>query len=77
MLNHEQTKQLKKNLVRDTKDTKSTSVALVSKSIPSATKSSVTITELDTSDSECLSKDDSADFVESFALLTNTFRRFA
>jgi hypothetical protein len=77
MLNHEQTKQLKKNLVRDTKDTKSTSVALISESIPSVPKSSVVITELDPSDPEYLSDIDSADLDESLALLTNTFRRFA
>ena len=52
MLNHEQTIKLKKNLIRDTKDSKSTYIALVSKSIPSATPSSVTITKLDLSDSE-------------------------
>ena len=77
VLNHEQTKQLKKNLIRDTKDSKSASVALISESIPSVPKSSVTIIELDHSDSECLSDNDSADFDESLALLTNTFRRFA
>ena len=68
---------LKKNLIRDTKDSKSTSVALVSESIPSATKSSVIITELDPSNPECLSEDDSTDFDESLALLTKNFRRFA
>ena len=77
MLNHEQTKQLKKNLIRDTKDSKRTSVSLISESIPSVPKSSVTIIELDPSDSECLSYNNSADFDESLALLTNTFRRFA
>ena len=77
MLNHEQTKQLKKNLVRDTKDTKSTSVALIFESIPSVPKSLVVITELDPFDSECLSENDSAELDESIALLTNTFRRFA
>ncbi|KAJ9564972.1 hypothetical protein OSB04_000938 [Centaurea solstitialis] len=47
LLNREQQKKLKKNLIRDTKDTKSNSVALVSDSVPTvATPSSVTITEL-------------------------------
>ena len=41
MLNHEQTTQLKKNLVRDSKDTKSASVGLVSESIPSVPRSSI------------------------------------
>ena len=50
---------------------------LVSESIPSVPKSSVVITELDPSDSECLSDIDSTDLDESLALLTNTFRRFA
>jgi len=77
MLNHEQSKMLKKNLIRDTKDSKNTFVALVSESIPSATKSSVTITELEPSDSDFLSNNDSAVFDESLALLANTFRRFA
>ena len=67
---------LKKNLVRDTKDSKSTSVVLLYESVPSVPKSLVVITELDPSDSECLSENDSADLDESIALLTNTFRRF-
>ena len=75
MLNHEQSIQLKKNLIRDAKDSKSTFVALVSESLPSATHTfSVVITELDDTNFEDLSD---ADFDESLALLTNTFRRFA
>ena len=74
ILNHEQSGQLKKNLIRDVKDSKSTFVALISESPPSATTSSVVITELDDPNSEDLSD---ADFDESLALLTNTFRRFA
>ena len=74
MLNHEQSIQLKKNLIRDAKDSKSTSVALVSESLPLAPRtSSVVITELDNTNSEDFSE---ADFDESLALLTNTFRRF-
>ncbi|KAJ9541694.1 hypothetical protein OSB04_028200 [Centaurea solstitialis] len=53
LLNREQQKKLKKNLIRDTKDSKSTSIAMVSDSVPSvATPSSVTITELESSDSD-------------------------
>ena len=74
MLNHQQTKQMKKNLIRNTKDSKITSVALVFESIPLVPKSSVVITELDPSDSEYPSENDSADLDESLALLTNTFR---
>ena len=73
-LNHEQSLQPKKNLIRDDRDSKSTSVALVSESPPSATTSSVIITELDDRNSEDFSD---ADFDESLTLLTNTFRRFA
>ncbi|KAJ9566817.1 LOW QUALITY PROTEIN: hypothetical protein OSB04_002783 [Centaurea solstitialis] len=57
LLNREQQKKLKKNLIRDIKDTKSNSVALVSDSVPTvATPSSVTITELESSDSDILPK---------------------
>ena len=67
MLNHEQIIQLKKNLIRDAKDSKSTSVALVSESLPLATRtSSVVITELDDTNSEDLLD---ADFDESLAFL--------
>ena len=62
MLNHEQCLQLKKNLIRDVKDSKR------------ATTSYVVITELNDSNSEDLLD---ADFDESLALLTNSFRRFA
>ena len=41
MLNHEQSLQLKKNVIGDVKDSKSTPVALISKSSPSVTTSSV------------------------------------
>ena len=71
MVNHEQSIQLKKNLIKDVKDSKSTPVAFISESFPSATTSSV-VTELDDPNSEDLSD---ANFDESLALLTNTFRR--
>ncbi|KAJ9557496.1 hypothetical protein OSB04_012110 [Centaurea solstitialis] len=75
LLNREQQKKLKKNLIRDTKDTKSNTVALVSDSVPTvATPSSVTITELESSDSD-MSED--PDFNESLALLTRSFKKFA
>ncbi|KAJ9536321.1 hypothetical protein OSB04_un000501 [Centaurea solstitialis] len=76
LLNREQQKKLKKNLIRDTKDSKSTSVALVSDSVPpvAAASSSVTITEIESSDSE-MSED--PDFNEPLALLTKSFKRFA
>ncbi|KAJ9535241.1 LOW QUALITY PROTEIN: hypothetical protein OSB04_un001670 [Centaurea solstitialis] len=75
LLNREQQKKLKKNLIRDTKDTKSNSVALVSDSVPTvATPSSVTITELESCDSD-MSED--PEFNESLALLTRSFKKFA
>ncbi|KAJ9536231.1 hypothetical protein OSB04_un000597 [Centaurea solstitialis] len=75
LLNREQQKKLKKNLIRDSKDTKSNSVALVSDSVPTvATPSSVTITELEYSDSD-MSED--PEFNESLALLTRSFKKFA
>ncbi|KAJ9552774.1 hypothetical protein OSB04_016819 [Centaurea solstitialis] len=75
LLNREQQKKLKKNLIRDTKDTKSNTVALVSDSVPTvATPSSVTITELESSDSD-MSED--PEFNESLALLTRSFKKFA
>ncbi|KAJ9556551.1 hypothetical protein OSB04_011165 [Centaurea solstitialis] len=76
LLNREQQKKLKKNLIRDTKDSKSTSVALVFDSVPTvATSSSVTITELESSDSDM--SDSDPDFNESLALLTRSFKMFA
>ncbi|KAJ9565794.1 hypothetical protein OSB04_001760 [Centaurea solstitialis] len=76
LLNREQQKKLKKNLIRDTKDSKSTFVALVSDSVPTvATPSSVTITELESSDSDM--SDSDPDFNESLALLTCSFKKFA
>ncbi|KAJ9556735.1 hypothetical protein OSB04_011349 [Centaurea solstitialis] len=78
MLNHEQTKSLKTNLIRDTKDdAKGTSLALFSDtSQPSQTPvSTVTITEIDDSDSDPIS-DNEADFNESLALLTKHFKKF-
>ncbi|KAJ9546418.1 hypothetical protein OSB04_018961 [Centaurea solstitialis] len=76
LLNREQQKKLKKNLIRDTKDSKSTSVALVSDSVPTvATPSSVTITELESSESDM--SDSDPDFNESLALLTRSFKKFA
>ncbi|KAJ9539198.1 hypothetical protein OSB04_031931 [Centaurea solstitialis] len=75
LLNREQQKKLKKNLIRDSKDTKSNSIALVSDSVPTvATPSSVTITELESSDSD-MSED--PEFNESLALLTRSFKKFA
>ncbi|KAJ9557303.1 hypothetical protein OSB04_011917 [Centaurea solstitialis] len=76
LLNREQQKKLKKNLIRDSKESKSTSVALVSDSVPpvAATSSSVTITELESSDSD-MSED--PEFNESLALLTRSFKKFA
>ncbi|KAJ9561348.1 hypothetical protein OSB04_006508 [Centaurea solstitialis] len=76
LLNREQQKKLKKNLIRDSKESKSTSVALVSDSVPpvAASSSSVTITELESSDSD-MSED--PEFNESLALLTRSFKKFA
>ncbi|KAJ9560830.1 hypothetical protein OSB04_005990 [Centaurea solstitialis] len=75
LLNQEQQKKLKKNLIRDTKDSKSTSVALVSDSVPTvATPSSVTITELESSESDM--SDSDPDFNESLALLTRSFKKY-
>ncbi|KAJ9557467.1 hypothetical protein OSB04_012081 [Centaurea solstitialis] len=75
LLNREQQKKLKKNLIRDTKEPKSNTVALVSDSVtPVATSSSVTITELESSDSD-MSED--PEFNESLALLTRSFKKFA
>ncbi|KAJ9536069.1 hypothetical protein OSB04_un000772 [Centaurea solstitialis] len=74
LLNREQQKKLKKNLIRDTKDSKSTSLALVSDSVPPvATPSSVTITEIESSDSE---SSEDPDFNESLALLTRSFKKY-
>ncbi|KAJ9558388.1 LOW QUALITY PROTEIN: hypothetical protein OSB04_013002 [Centaurea solstitialis] len=75
LLNREQQKKLKKNLIRDTKDSKSTSVALVSDSVPpvATPSSSVTITEIESSDSD-MSED--PDFNESLALLTRSFKKY-
>ncbi|KAJ9552804.1 hypothetical protein OSB04_016849 [Centaurea solstitialis] len=78
MLNHEQTKSLKTNLIRDTKDAANgTSLALISDaSQPSQTPvSTMTITEIDDSDSDLVS-DNEADFNESLALLSKHFERF-
>ncbi|KAJ9541528.1 hypothetical protein OSB04_028034 [Centaurea solstitialis] len=77
LLNREQQKKLKKNLIRDSKESKSTSVALVSDSVPpvaASSSSSVTITELESSDSD-MSED--PEFNESLALLTRSFKKFA
>ncbi|KAJ9566213.1 hypothetical protein OSB04_002179 [Centaurea solstitialis] len=78
MLNHEQTKSLKTNLIRDTKDAaKGTSLALISDAPqPSQTPVSiVTITEIDDSDSDLVS-DNETDFNESLALLSKHFKKF-
>ncbi|KAI3707057.1 hypothetical protein L6452_25245 [Arctium lappa] len=76
LLNYEQSNLLKKNLVKDSKDSKSTPVALVSSEIIPFQRSTLTITELD-SESEDLSDPDLSEFDESLALLTNSFKRFA
>ncbi|KAJ9554117.1 hypothetical protein OSB04_018162 [Centaurea solstitialis] len=74
LLNREQQKKLKKNLIRDTKEPKSNTVALVSDSVTPVATSSVTITELESSDSD-MSEDPK--FNESLALLTRSFKKFA
>ncbi|KAJ9560541.1 hypothetical protein OSB04_005701 [Centaurea solstitialis] len=78
MLNHEQTKSLKTNLIRDTKDAaKGTSLALISDA-PQPSQppvSTVTITEIDDSDSDLVS-DNEIDFNESLALLSKHFKKF-
>ncbi|KAJ9567001.1 hypothetical protein OSB04_002967 [Centaurea solstitialis] len=76
LLNREQQKKLTKNLIRDTKEAKSTSLALVSDSVPPVATSLVTITELESFDSEDISESD-PDFNESLALLSHTFRKYA
>ncbi|KAJ9558484.1 hypothetical protein OSB04_013098 [Centaurea solstitialis] len=78
MLNHEQTKSLKTNLIRDTKDAaKGTSLALISDAPqPSQTPvSTVTITEINDSDSDLVS-DNEIDFNESLALLSKHLKKF-
>ncbi|KAI3697975.1 hypothetical protein L6452_31082 [Arctium lappa] len=74
--NYEQSNLLKKNLVKDSKDSKSTPFALVSSEIIPSQRSTLTITELD-SESEDLSDPDLSEFDESLALLTNSFKIFA
>ncbi|KAJ9557629.1 hypothetical protein OSB04_012243 [Centaurea solstitialis] len=78
MLNHEQTKSLKTDLIRDTKDVVTgTSLALISDS-PQTSKpivSTVTITEIDESDSDLVS-DDKTELNESIALLSKHFKKF-
>ncbi|KAJ9561689.1 hypothetical protein OSB04_006849 [Centaurea solstitialis] len=76
MLNHEQHKTLKSNLIRDTKDVKSTSLALISDSPqPSNPVSTVTITEIEDSDSNHVS-DTETELNESLALLSKHFKKF-
>ncbi|KAJ9552215.1 hypothetical protein OSB04_016260 [Centaurea solstitialis] len=78
MLNHEQTKSLKTNLIRDTKYVaKGTSLALISDA-PQTSQTPVlivTITEIDDSDSD-LVFDNEIDFNESLALLSKNFKKF-
>ncbi|KAI3669276.1 hypothetical protein L6452_40504 [Arctium lappa] len=76
LLNYEQSNHLKKNLIKDSKDSKSTSFALVSSEIIPSQRSTLTITELDY-ETEDLSDTDITEFDESLALLTNSFKRFA
>ncbi|KAJ9544333.1 hypothetical protein OSB04_024040 [Centaurea solstitialis] len=76
MLNHEQHKTLKSNLIRDTKDVKSTSLALIFDSPqPSNPVSIVTIIEIEDSDSEHVS-DTETELNESLALLSKHFKKF-
>ncbi|KAJ9561429.1 hypothetical protein OSB04_006589 [Centaurea solstitialis] len=77
MLNHEQTKTLKSNLIRDSKDVKSNPLALISESPqPSQTPVLiVTITEIEDSDSEPVSNNET-EFNESLALLSKHFKKF-
>src|SRR5581483_10627954 len=77
MLNHEQTKTLKSNLLKDSKDVKSTSLALISDSPQTFLNpvSTVTITEIEDSDSDPVS-DSEAEFNESLALLSKHFKKF-
>ncbi|KAI3697893.1 hypothetical protein L6452_30995 [Arctium lappa] len=76
LLNYEQSNLLKKNLVKDSKDSKSTPVALVSLEIIPSQRSTLTITELDF-ESEDQSDPNLSKFDESLALLTNSFKRFS
>ncbi|KAI3668197.1 hypothetical protein L6452_43274 [Arctium lappa] len=76
LLNYEQSNLLKKNLVKDSKESKSTPVTLVFSEIIPSQRSTLTIPELD-SESEDLSDPDLSEFDESLALLTNSFKRFA
>ncbi|KAI3718316.1 hypothetical protein L6452_19180 [Arctium lappa] len=75
-LNYEQSNILKRNLIKDSKDSKSTHVSLVYLEIIPSQRSILTITKLD-SDTEELSDTDLSEFDESLALLTNSFKRFA
>src|SRR5581483_5493372 len=69
MLNHEHHKTLKSDLLRDTKDVKSTSLALLSNSSqPSNPVSIVTITKIEDSDSDHVS-DTETELNESLALI--------
>ncbi|KAI3707468.1 hypothetical protein L6452_26018 [Arctium lappa] len=64
LLNYEQSNLLEKNLVKDSKESKSTPVALVSSEIIPSQRSTLTITELD-SESEDLSDPNLSEFDES------------
>ena len=76
MLNHEQHKTLKSDLLRDTKDVKSTSLALLSNSSQTSNPvSTVTITEIEDSDSDHVS-DTETELNESLALLSKHFKKF-
>ncbi|KAJ9557774.1 hypothetical protein OSB04_012388 [Centaurea solstitialis] len=67
---------MSKDIKTLTLNSKNTSVALVSDSVPNVvTPSSVTITELESSDSDM--SDSDPDFNESLALLTRSFKKFA
>ncbi|KAJ9545067.1 hypothetical protein OSB04_024774 [Centaurea solstitialis] len=71
-----QHKTLKSNLIRDTKDVKSTSLALISDSPqPSNPVSIVTITEIEDSDSDHVS-DTETELNESLAVLFKHFKKF-
>ena len=75
LLNHEQSRQLKKNLVKESREMKSSPLALISESSSVDTSTPfvyslppVVITEIDSS--EDIPESDLTDFDESLALLT-------
>ena len=75
MLNHEQSGKLKKNLIWDVKDSKSTSVALYIEYVPLASSSTLTATKLDLSNSKDLSENNLSEFDESLTLSHKLFQK--